>query len=35
MYFVDMVKKISKLYSLVNNQEPELSKVEKYKRHKK
>ena len=30
-----MVKKISKLYSLVNNQEPELSKVEKYKRHKK
>ena len=29
-----MTKKISKLYSIVNNKEYELSKIEKYKRHK-
>ena len=29
-----MTKKISKLYSLVNETEPQLTKVEKYKRHK-
>jgi len=29
-----MTKKIAKLYSIVNNKKPELSKVEKYKRHK-
>lgn len=30
-----MIKKISKLYSLINNKATELTKVEKYKRHKK
>ena len=29
-----MIKKISKLYSLVNSEEQPITKVEKYKRHK-